>query len=218
MRKYLFVLASSLTFAAPALARDPAITVLASGLDAPVEASGQSISVIDADEIASVQGPDIFRLLERLPGVTLARNGSLGGFTGLFVRGAGSQQVLVIVDGTRLADAAAPSGGYDFGNLMIGPIGKVELLRGSNSVVWGSDAIGGVLALTTRDVIGIEGSIEYGARATIDGNVSGGFVAERGTLSLSAGYTKTDGFSSAAWASSPTGTASIACPAAAAFT
>ncbi|MBM3595182.1 MAG: TonB-dependent receptor [Alphaproteobacteria bacterium] len=198
MRKYLFVLASSLTFAAPALARDPAITVLASGLDAPVEASGQSISVIGSDEIASVQGPDIFRLLERLPGVTLARNGSLGGFTGLFVRGAGSQQVLVIVDGARLADAAAPSGGYDFGNLMTGFIGKVELLRGSNSVVWGSDAIGGVLALTTRDVIGIEGSIEYGARATIDGNVSGGFVAERSTLSLSAGYTKTDGFSSAA--------------------
>ncbi len=194
----MFLIGCSFVLAAPAMAQDPAITVLASGMEAPVDASGQSISVIGADEIDAVQGPDLARVLERLPGVNLVRNGSLGGFTGLFVRGANSQSVLVLLDGARVADTAAPSGGYDFGNLMTGPIGKVELLRGSNGVVWGSDAIGGVLALTTRDVVGIEASAEYGARETLNGDVSGGFVDERGTLSLSAGYTQTDGFSSAA--------------------
>jgi vitamin B12 transporter len=198
MRKYLYLIGCSLVWASPALAQDPAITVLASGMEAPVDASGQSISVIGPDEIDAVQGPDLARVLERLPGVTLARNGALGGFTGLFVRGANSQSVLVLVDGVRVADAAAPSGGYDIGNLMTGPIGKVELLRGSNGVVWGSDAIGGVLALTTRDVEGVEASVEYGARETLNGDATAGFVAERGTLSLSAGYTDTDGFSSAA--------------------
>ena len=205
MRKYLFLVGCSFVSAAPAMAQDPAITVLASGMEAPIDASGQSISVIGADEIDAVQGPDLARVLERLPGVNLVRNGSLGGFTGLFVRGANSQSVLVLLDGARVADTAAPSGGYDFGNLMTGPISKVELLRGSNGVVWGSDAIGGVLALTTRDVVGIEASAEYGASETLNGDVSGGFVDERGTLSLSAGYTQTDGFSSAASGTEPDG-------------
>lgn len=209
--KYLFLLGSSLLFVAPAFAqgapdevviadrmRDEYITVVASGMEAAVDASGQAISVIGAAEIASVQGPDLARVLERLPGVTLARNGSLGAFTGLFVRGANSQAVLVMVDGVRVADAAAPSGGYDFGNLMTGPVAKAELLRGSNSVVWGSDAIGGVLALTSREVRGIEGHAEYGARETRSGDVTGGFGDDRGALSLSAGFTDTDGFSSAA--------------------
>ncbi len=198
MRKFMFFIGFSVGLIEPALAQDQAITVLASGLDAPVEASGQSISVIGSEEIEALQSPDLVTVLQRLPGVSLARNGSLGGVTGLFVRGASSQQVLVMLDGARVADLAAPSGGYDFGNLMTGPIGKVELLRGSNSVVWGSNAIGGVLALTTRDVIGLEASAEYGARDSWNGDASGGFVSERGTLSLSAGYTRSDGFSSAA--------------------
>lgn len=198
MRKYLFSIGCFCILSSPALAQDPAITVLATGLEAPVDASGQSIGVIGAEEIASVGGADIARVLERLPGVTLARNGALGGFTGLFVRGANSQQVLVLIDGVRVADMAAPSGGYDFGNLMTGPVGKIELLRGSNGVIWGSGAIGGVVALTTRDVSGVEGSIEYGANNARSGEVTGGIGGERAALSLSAGYTETDGFSSAA--------------------
>jgi vitamin B12 transporter len=198
MLKYLFSIGSLFVLATPALAQDPAITVLATGLEAPVDASGQSISVIGAEEIGTVGGPDIARVLERLPGVTLARNGALGGFTGLFVRGANSQQVLVLIDGVRVADMAAPSGGYDFGNLMTGPVGKIELLRGSNGVIWGSGAIGGVVAMTTRDVTGVEGTIEYGTNNALNGDVIGGIVSERGALSLSAGYTETDGYSSAA--------------------
>ena len=170
------------------------ITVLANGQRLLVEDSGQAISVVGEDEIDSIQGPDLTRVLERLPGVTLARNGGLGTTTGLFVRGANSQQVLVLVDGVRVADTAAPSGGYDFGNLATGAIGKVELLRGSNSVVWGSEAVGGVIALTTREVRGIEASAEYGANDTVNADVTGGL---RG-VTLSAGYTDTDGFSQAA--------------------
>ena len=178
--------------------RDDLITVVATGSAVSLDRIGQSVSVIGDAEIRAVQSPDIANVLERLPGVTLARNGGLGGITSLFVRGANSQQVLVLVDGVRVADVAAPSGGFDFGNLMAGPIGKVELLRGSNSVVWGSEAIGGVIALTTREVNGVEGAVQYGARNTLDAEVTGGYAAERSAISLSAGYTDTDGFSSAA--------------------
>ncbi|MDG2003149.1 MAG: TonB-dependent receptor [Novosphingobium sp.] len=178
--------------------RDSYITVVATGLDTVLDRTSQSVSIIGKEEIDAVQGPDISRVLERLPGVSLARNGSLGGFTGLFVRGANSQQVLVVVDGIRVADAASPGGGYDFGNLMTGPIGKIELLRGSNSVIWGSDAIGGIIAMTSRDVDGVEASIEYGARQTVNGDLTAGIQRESFGVVLSGGYTETDGFSSAA--------------------
>ena len=208
--KFLFSLVSSLTLVSPALAQKPAldetITVVASGTAQPLSQTGQSISVIGADAIAAVQGPDLTRVLERLPGVALARSGPLGSQTSLFVRGANSQQVVVTLDGVRLADVAAPSGGFDIGTLTTGGIDKIELLRGSNSVVWGSDAIGGVLALTSAQFDGVRAGIEYGANDTLtadatlgtegDGyglTVSGGHVRSQG-ISAFAGGTEADGF------------------------
>jgi vitamin B12 transporter len=213
--KYLFLLTSALAVATPALAqdatvdeglfdpvatrRDPnTITVLATGNRLDIDKAGQPISVIGADEIASIQGPDLTRVLERLPGVTLARNGGLGSTTSLFVRGANSQQLLVMVDGIRVADVAAPGGGYDFGNLTSGGLGRVELLRGSNSVVWGSEAIGGVLSLTSRDLNGVEATAEYGARDSFDGQVIAGMSGDTYGVTLNGGYVRTDGISAAA--------------------
>ncbi|MCB2075345.1 MAG: TonB-dependent receptor [Novosphingobium sp.] len=185
--------------------RDTYITVVATGQSQALNQTAQSISVIGADEIAKVQGPDLTRVLERLPGVVLTRNGGLGGFTGLRVRGANSEQVLVLVDGIRIADVASPGGGYDFGNLATGGIGKIELLRGSNSVAWGSEAIGGVLAVTSRRLDGAEASAEFGARDTLDANVTAGLVRSGHDFTLSGGYTRTDGVSSAASGSEPDG-------------
>lgn len=207
--KYLYLLTSALAVATPAAAQDEVvltpgiidpneITVLATGTRLPIDKAGQPISVIGAQEIDSVQGPDITRVLERLPGVTIARNGGLGSTTSLFVRGANSQQLLVLVDGVRVADVAAPSGGYDFGNISSGGLGRVELLRGSNSVVWGSEAIGGVLALTSRELNGAEASAEYGARDTYNGQVTAGVSQDRYGITLNGGYVQTDGLSQAA--------------------
>lgn len=179
------------------------IVVTATGTQLPIDQTGQSISVIGQDEIDAVQGPDLTRVLERLPGVTLSRNGGLGSTTSLFVRGANSQQLAVLIDGVRVADMAAPSGGFDFGNLEAGGIGKIELLRGSNSVAWGSDAIGGVLAVTTREIDGVEASAEYGAHDTwvLDGGA--GVSTDRYAFSVNGGYTRSDGISAAAAGTEP---------------
>jgi len=208
--KYLFFVTTTLAVATPALAqgadditvadrvRDDLITVVATGSEVRVDKAGQPISVIGSAEIDAVQGPDLTRVLERLPGLTFARNGGPGSITTLFVRGANAQQLLVLVDGLRVADVAAPGGGYDFGNLTTGGIGKIELLRGSNSTVWGSEAIGGVLSLTSRDVNGVEGTAEYGARDSFDGQLTGGLSGETYGVTLNGGYFRTDGFSQAA--------------------
>ena len=121
---------------------DDEITVTATGRWQRRDKIGQSISVITADDLQAVQGPDLTRALERLPGVSFARSGGLGSQTSLFVRGANSEQLLVTIDGIRVEDIAAPSGGFDFGTVLSGGIGRVELLRGSNSLAWGSEAIG----------------------------------------------------------------------------
>ncbi|MEW9855869.1 TonB-dependent receptor plug domain-containing protein [Novosphingobium sp. M1R2S20] len=208
--KYLFLLGSSLTLAMQARAQDvplasatgvgegTEITVLATGSRLDIDKTGQPVSVIGTAELKSIQGPDIARVLERLPGVTFSRNGSLGGTTSVFVRGANSQQVLVLIDGIRVADVAAPGGGYDFANVSAGGVGRVELLRGSNSVIWGSEAIGGVISLTSRELNGVETTAEYGTRDTFDGQVTAGLSTDRYGVTLNGGYLRTDGLSQAA--------------------
>ena len=213
--RYLLV---SIGLAAPhvALAEEPAvvfddrlaenvITVLATGSASRIEDSGQALSVIGLDEIDSIQGPDLSRVLERAPGVTITRNGGLGAFTGVRVRGAASEQVLVLIDGVRAADVAAPGGGFDFGTVLSGEIGRIELLRGSNSVVWGSDALGGVLALTMREPAGLEASAEYGSRDSFTGHAGWGVATPAYTVRLGGGYARSDGISAAAMGSEPDG-------------
>lgn len=225
--KYLFLLGCSLTIAAPALAqevqeagvaddgskviilthpiREDYITVLGTGWRDRIVTSGQSVSIVGPDEIAAVQGPDLTRVLERLPGVSLARSGPLGSQTSLFVRGANSQQVVVTLDGVRLADVAAPSGGFDLGTLVPAGIGKIELLRGSNSVVWGSDAIGGVLALTSAGVDGVRGGIEYGANDTLSADVGLGTSSDGRGITFTGSHVRSDGISAYARGTEPDG-------------
>lgn len=201
--RYLLFLSPALAVAAPALADEMAddrktITVIASGSAIDLSQTGQSISIVGRNEIDSIQGADLTRVLERLPGVSLSRTGGIGAQTGLFVRGANSDQVLVLVDGVRVADYASPGGGYDLGNMLSGNLERVDLLRGSNSVIWGSQAIGGVLALTTREADGVEASAEYGAYDTAQLTGTLGVSEDAYAASLSAGYTRTDGFSAQA--------------------
>ena len=206
--KYLILPVAALTVAAPAYAqdeiviadsiRDDLITVVATGDPLPIDQAGQPVSVIAREEIDRIQGADITRVLERAPGVTISRNGGVGGFTAVRVRGADAEQLLVLIDGVRVADAASPGGGFDFGNLLAGSIDKLELLRGSNSVVWGSQAIGGVLAIRTRALDGVEASAELGANDSRYATLSAG--GSSGILSggLSASFHDSDGISSAA--------------------
>jgi vitamin B12 transporter len=177
---------------------DSTITVLANGLSQDVESTGQHVSVFVRGEIEGVQGADLTRLLERAPGVTISRNGGTGSFTGVRVRGAEGEQLLVLIDGVRVADVAAPGGGFDFGNLLMGNLRKVELQRSSNSTIWGSQALGGVLAVTTGSQGDFAGSVEVGSHETIYGTAGWNHSPGSFDLGLQAAHYDSDGFSSAA--------------------
>lgn len=216
MRKFLFAAVSTFAIAAPAMAQDDgqivfaddvveSITVTATGLDIPVNETGQPVTIVDLSEIQSVQGPDLTRVLRRLPGVTFSRNGGAGGFTGVRVRGAGSEQMLVLVDGVKVNDTGAPGGGFDFGNLLAGNVERIELLRGPNSVIWGSDAMGGVMNVSTRLTDGIAAAGEYGSNDTVYGTLSAGLAGDRAEAGVTGSFYDTDGYSASANGTEPDG-------------
>jgi vitamin B12 transporter len=183
---------------------DSFITVLADGAPETLDTTGEAVTVFDRQEIDSLQGADLTRLLERAPGVSLSRNGGPGSFTGVRVRGADAEQLLVVIDGVRMADVASPGGGFDFGNLLMGNLSKVELQRSSNSTIWGSQALGGVLAATTGGE-GYFGSAEYGAHDTVYGTAGIGLDVGPASLGLQAAHFDSDGFSAAAAGTEPDG-------------
>lgn len=177
------------------------IVVTASGFDQQREQVGQAITVIDRDRLDSSQTSTISDILRFVPSVRVARNGGIGGVTSVFVRGGESSQTLVLIDGVRINDPSSPNAAFDFGSLLTGNIDRVEILRGPNSVIWGSQAIGGVVNVRTEvptDALSFDAKGEYGYRNTaeVKTNVSGTSGIVSG--SIGAAYFRTDGISALA--------------------
>ncbi|WP_294088431.1 TonB-dependent siderophore receptor [Sphingomonas sp.] len=177
------------------------VVVTATGVEQPASEVGQAITILDRQLIEQRQIAVLSDLLSQTPGVTVTRNGSVGGFTGVRIRGAEAEQTLVLIDGVRVNDPSSPGGGFDFGNLLTSTIERVEVLRGPNSVPWGSRAIGGVINIITDkpgQALSARAQIEGGEAGTVFGTaaIRGGTGPIR--ASLSGGYYKTDGISSAA--------------------
>lgn len=159
-------------------ADDDTIIVTANGIAQPRSEVGQAISVIDLKTLETRQTAVITDILRTLPSVTIARNGGVGAQSSVFIRGGDSSQTLVLIDGVRINDPSSPNAAFDFGALLTGNISRVEVLRGPNSVIWGSQAIGGVVNIQTREPtesFAVSARAEYGYQDTtnVQANVSG---------------------------------------------
>ena len=159
---------------------------------------GQSVTVLTAAEIQSSQTVVVSDLLARTPGVTVSRNGGVGSVTAVRIRGAETDQTVAVVDGVKLNDPSGTGGGYNFGNLLIGDVARIEVLRGAQSTLWGSQAIGGVVSIVTAEPTrpfqaGIDA--EAGSRGTTYLRGSVGGAGDRATWRLAASRYQTDGFS-----------------------
>ncbi len=207
--KYSAAALALLPTSAMADAWDDDIVVTASGFEQPRSETGQAIDIVDRERLDQLQSATIGDALQSVPGVTVAARGGLGGQTSAFLRGGNSSQTLVLIDGVRINDLTSPNGAFDFGTLMTGNIGQVEVLRGPNSVIWGSQAIGGVVNIQSlAPADGFEGRFgaEYGAADTkrmnaniagtsglLEGSFGGSYVDAQGISAL-AGGTERDGF------------------------
>jgi vitamin B12 transporter len=143
------------------------VVVTANRGPASIDRVAASVTVLDKAAIDRAGDLSVADLLLRTPGVSLSRNGGYGTTTSLRIRGAESDQTVVVIDGVKLNDPSSPGGGYNFANLLVGDAARIEVLRGPQSILWGSQAIGGVVNIVTPlPTRALEGSfdIEGGSR------------------------------------------------------
>ena len=174
------------------------VVVTANRSAQPIERVGASVTVLTQAAIEARQTPAVVELLAQTPGVSFTRNGGVGTSTGVNIRGAESQHTVVLIDGVKLNDPSSTKGGFNFGNLLIGDTARIEVLRGAQSTLWGSQAIGGVVNIVTAEPTeALQGSLdaEAGARGTTYFRGGIGGANERLSWRLAASRYDTDGFS-----------------------
>jgi vitamin B12 transporter len=189
MRKRSWLLAAALLSATPFIGRAQdaisfglqtaeaeEIVVSATKIETPINEIGSSVTLIPAEEIERKQERTLPDVLRTVPGLNVVQTGGPGGKTSLFTRGTNSNHTKVLIDGI---DANDPSqdGVFDFGQVLTSDIAQVEVLRGPQSSLYGSDALGGVVNIVTKQG---EGPLQL--RATLEG---GSFETFNQSASLS---------------------------------
>jgi vitamin B12 transporter len=152
----------------------PPTVITPSRVSQSIDDALPATSVITRDDIDRWQMVDLVSILSRETGVQFAQAGGRGGAASLFIRGAGTSQVLVLVDGIRLN--AGTSGAAAIGGIALDAIDRIEIVRGNLSSLYGSSAVGGVVQIFTRagSERGVALSAEAGQGRTMNGRVSGG--------------------------------------------
>lgn len=177
----------------------PDTVVTANRVPTSLERVGSAITVITAEDLQKRQTSVLTDVLREIPGVAVSRNGQVGGLTAVRIRGAESRHTKVLIDGVEVND---PSGNndFDFANLLAGDVERIEVLRGPQSVLYGSNAIGGVINVITKTGKGppkATAQIEAGSFQTHNARagISGGTEVVSYALNLS--HLETGGISSA---------------------
>lgn len=145
---------------------------------APVDLAqvGDSVTVLDAATIQQRQSVQVSDLLTQTPGVTASSTGGPGNATSVHIRGAETGQTLVLIDGVQMNDPSSTDDSFDFGNLLVGDTSRIEILRGSASTLYGSQAIGGVINIVTAQPSkdGLSGDLQGETGSLSTGLVKGG--------------------------------------------
>ncbi|MEJ0096934.1 MAG: TonB-dependent receptor plug domain-containing protein [Bauldia sp.] len=128
----------------------PAIVVTPYYIPTAISRAGSSVSVISHDQIQQSSAGTVAELLRTVPGVTVTESGGAGGSAVVNLRGAEPGHTLVLIDGVRVNEPSASTGGFDFATLTVTDIDRIEVVRGPQSALYGSDAMGGVINIITR--------------------------------------------------------------------
>jgi vitamin B12 transporter len=126
------------------------VVVTATRIPTPESQVASSITVVTADEIAAQQIRTVPDLLKEVPGLNVVQTGGPGGQTSVFMRGTNANHTKVLIDGIDVSDPSSPNAAFDFGQLLTQDIQRLEVLRGPQSGLYGSDAIGGVINVITK--------------------------------------------------------------------
>lgn len=129
----------------------PETTIMsATGIPTDAKEIASSVTVITEEQIKRDQRRTLPDLLATVPGLNVVQTGGPGGQTSIFMRGTNADHVKVLIDGIEVNDPSQPKRQFDFGPMMTDDIERVEILRGPQSGLYGADAIGGVISITTK--------------------------------------------------------------------
>ena len=128
----------------------PELVVTANRTAEPLSATGSAISVVNSDTIATTNPGSLVDALRSVPGLDISETGGPGGTTSVRMRGGSTGQTLVLIDGIRVNDPASASGDFDFAMFAPSAIDRIEVLRGPQSALYGSDAMGGVINIISK--------------------------------------------------------------------
>ena len=191
------LVAAGLLLPVPAAAQaplrsEPELVVTASRTRLAIDRTLSAVSVIDRARIDDAGALDVVDLLRREAGFDVIRSGGLGAQTSVFLRGANSNQVLVLIDGVRVS--AATTGSFAWEQLALEQVERIEIVRGPRAALYGSDAIGGVVQIFTRRSSGSEVTVGVGNHDTWRLDAGTAWQGERGRFGLRVGRIDTRGF------------------------
>jgi len=177
----------------------PVIVVSPYLVSTPIARAGSTVSVVRREDIEKSSPGTVADVLRKVPGLTVEERGGAGGQTLVRLRGAEAQHTLVLIDGIRVNDPASARDTFDFALLSLGDVERIEVLRGPQSALYGSDAMGGVINIVTRRP-GREGrkSVTAGGGSYGTRHISGSWSGSQGDgfrALLSGSYFASDGFS-----------------------
>ncbi|MBU2891272.1 TonB-dependent receptor plug domain-containing protein [Celeribacter halophilus] len=172
--------------------------IIVSGSLIPVAKSetGATVETVGEDSL-STPSKTVADILDTLPGISVSKNGGIGASATLRIRGLGSEYIGVRLNGIDITDPSAPQSAYDFGGLRSYGIASAEVVKGSQSALYGSEAIAGLVEMnTTPQTPGLSATLEAGSYDTYSAGVTNMVESEKGHIAFSLSHFKTDGFSS----------------------
>ncbi|MDB5462058.1 MAG: TonB-dependent receptor [Phenylobacterium sp.] len=181
--------------APPTTVQDLVVTATRAPGGIEADEIGGSLTLITPEQMEERQIRIVSDVLRDVPGVAVSRTGAVGNFTQVRVRGTESNHVLTLIDGIKASDPFF--GEFDYATLLADEVSRVEVLRGQQSALYGSDAIGGVINYITptgAQAPGIRVRAEGGSMNTVGGAVRLGGVQGGLDYVISAGYQSTDGY------------------------
>lgn len=176
------------------------IVVTATRLETPSKEIASSITVLKREDLERTKKTTVLEALQDVFGVTIIQSGPTGSSASVILRGANSEHTLVMMDGVELNDPISPSRSYDLAHLYLDNIDRIEILRGPQSTLYGSDALGGVINIITKKGEGkpvFHLSTQGGSYRTFVNYAEISGSTDRMHYSLGASLSRTDGFSAA---------------------
>lgn len=158
------------------------IVVTATKTEEYTEEVGSSVTVITSEEIKEEGKHTVSEVLRGIEGITVVQSGGLGGITSVYLRGTNPGYTLVMIDGVEVNDPMTIDRSYDFANLLTDDIERIEIVRGPQSTLYGSDAIGGVINIITKKGEGkpkVSASFEGGSYETFREKVALGGATDK---------------------------------------